>query len=185
MRCPHGCAGEAVGKLAPARGRVVSDCKVNVISLMKERMSGKVIVIVGAAVIGMFVCGCRSSRVMEAETVRDTVVRFRSDTVVRERVRVEWRERVRHDSVIVREDSAGRVIYKEIWRTMQRAEAVEASKSEYKSRVDSAVRAKVETREVVKEKKGRGRGYGWCVGAGCLIGIVAVVGLARIAKQTQ
>lgn len=141
-------------------------------------MRGKVIVYVGVAVMCMCV-GCKSSRVAEAEAVRDTIVRFHSDTVVRDRIVVEWRERERRDSVIIREDSAGRVIYKEIWRDRYVDRYKVDSSRVYKARADSAVRARAEKREVVKEKKRNC--HGWTI-AGILICVGGIVGLGYVIK---
>lgn len=75
-----------------------------------------------AGIVGM-ICvaclllwGCKTTREVEREVVRDTVLIVRHDTVQQERVVVSKMETVVSDTIFIVSDTTGRVVYKEVVR---------------------------------------------------------------------
>lgn len=99
----------------------------------------------------MFLGGCKTTRQVQREVIRDTIAVYHHDTVRVERVKYLTKDSIVKDTIIIVKDTAGKIVYKEVIRDRY----VGANKADtarfYVARKDSATTKKEARREEIKE----------------------------------
>lgn len=143
----------------------------------------KAILIIGIVGILGTIGGCKTTRQIQREVVRDTIAIYHHDTVRVERARWITKDSVARDTVFIVKDTAGRVVYKEVIRDRYvRAQEADTA-SFYVARKDSAARKKESAREEIKREKKEKTRLGEYVGNAlkilggiCLMGGIYIIG---------
>lgn len=143
----------------------------------------KAILIIGIVGILGTIGGCKTTRQIQREVVRDTIAIYHHDTVRVERVKYLTKDSIVKDTIIIVKDTAGKIVYKEVIRDRFVGANKADTASFYVARKDSAARKKESAREEIKREKKEKTRLGEYVGSAlkilggiCLIGGIYIIG---------